>query len=413
MFFIYQLIISIIIFFSPFIIIFRIINGKEDKIRFKEKFCFFSKKNKYQKLIWFHGSSVGELMSIIPIISEYEKNSSVDKILVTSSTLSSSKIIKKYKFKKVIHQFYPIDHNFFSKKFINYWKPKVAIFLESEIWPSMFQNLKKRNIPLILLNARISKKSFKRWNRFKKFSEFVFNLIDYAYPQNSETGGFLKKFKLKKIRYIGNLKFIEDKKNKQDVINKKLYLELKKRKIFIAASTHSDEEKFASKAHLLLKKSNKKLLTIIIPRHIERTKKISIEVEKLGLNVIYHSSGNKKLDNADIYIVDTFGESKKFYKIASTVFLGGSIVKRGGQNPLEPARYGAKILHGPHIENFSEIYSYLKSLKISKKIETPNQLASSIKYKKNVGKTSEIKNLGDKIFKNTVKELDKIISNET
>ena len=198
MFFIYQLIISIIIFFSPFIIIFRIINGKEDKIRFKEKFCFFSKKNKYQKLIWFHGSSVGELMSIIPIISEYEKNSSVDKILVTSSTLSSSKIIKKYKFKKVIHQFYPIDHNFFSKKFINYWKPKVAIFLESEIWPSMFQNLKKRNIPLILLNARISKKSFKRWNRFKKFSEFVFNLIDYAYPQNSETGGFLKKFKLKK-----------------------------------------------------------------------------------------------------------------------------------------------------------------------------------------------------------------------
>lgn len=144
MFIVYQLITSFIILFSPIIILIRIFKKKEDKIRFKEKFCFFSKKRNQGKLIWFHGSSVGEIMSVLPIINEYEKNNSIKRILITSSTLSSSKILEKLKFKKVIHQFYPIDHIYFSKKFLNYWKPSVAIFLESEIWPSMFTNLKKK-----------------------------------------------------------------------------------------------------------------------------------------------------------------------------------------------------------------------------------------------------------------------------
>ena len=143
MFIIYQLITSLIILFSPIIILIRIFKKKEDKIRFKEKFCFFSKKRSPGKLIWFHGSSVGEIMSVLPIINEYEKNNSIKQILITSSTLSSSKILERLKFKKVVHQFYPIDHIYFSEKFLNYWKPSIAIFLESEIWPSMFKNLKK------------------------------------------------------------------------------------------------------------------------------------------------------------------------------------------------------------------------------------------------------------------------------
>ena len=144
MFIIYQLIVSLLIIFSPLIILIRVIKNKEDKIRFKEKFCFFSKKRVQGKLIWFHGSSVGEIMSMVPIISEYEKKKSINTILITSSTLSSSKILQKLKFKKVVHQFYPIDHIIFSKKFLNYWKPNKAIFLESEIWPSMFKSIKKK-----------------------------------------------------------------------------------------------------------------------------------------------------------------------------------------------------------------------------------------------------------------------------
>ena len=193
MFIVYQLIASFIILFSPIIILIRIFKKKEDKTRFKEKFCFFSKKRNQGKLIWFHGSSVGEIMSVLPIINEYEKNNSIKTILITSSTLSSSKILEKLKFKKVIHQFYPIDHIFFSKKFLNYWKPSLAIFLESEIWPSMFTNLKKNNIPLILLNARITKKTFLRWLKIKRFSQSIFSLISIAYPQNNETKLYLKK----------------------------------------------------------------------------------------------------------------------------------------------------------------------------------------------------------------------------
>ena len=171
MFFFYQIIVLIVILLSPAILIFRILKNKEHKSRFKEKFGFFSKKRGNGKLVWFHGSSVGELLSIIPLIEEMEKNNSINKILVTTSTLSSAFIFKKFKLKKTIHQFFPLDFIFFSKRFINYWKPDIAIFIESEIWPSIFFQLNKKSIPLLLMNARITKKTFLRWGMIKKFSK--------------------------------------------------------------------------------------------------------------------------------------------------------------------------------------------------------------------------------------------------
>ena len=158
---IYRILINLITLISPIIILIRLLKKKEHPIRFKEKFCFFSKKRGQGKLIWFHGASVGEILSIIPLIEKLEKNKNINKILITSSTLSSSNIFLKFKFKKTIHQFFPIDSNFYTKKFIEYWKPSLAIFIESEIWPNIILNLKNRSIPLILLNARISKKSYK------------------------------------------------------------------------------------------------------------------------------------------------------------------------------------------------------------------------------------------------------------
>ncbi len=412
MFFIYQILLSLIILISPLIVIIRILKGKEDIIRFKEKFCSFSKTRSSGKLLWVHGASVGEIMSVIPLINKYDNDNSIDQILITSSTLSSSKILEKYKFKKVIHQFFPIDHFFLSKLFLNYWKPHLAIFLESEIWPSMYKEIKLKKIPLILLNARITKKTFNRWIKFKKYSSEIFNLIDIAYPQNNETKDYLKKLRVKEIKLIGNIKFIENIQNKLDKIDKNLKLQFKKYKICVSASTHANEELFAAKTHILLKKKNKKLITILIPRHINRVKKISNELKALKLNTICHSSKNKNLKNIDVYIVDTFGESKKFYKIATTVFLGGSIANKGGQNPLEPARYGAKILHGPHVGNFMEIYSFLRSLKISKEITNPKGFAGQVVFKKDMTKVRKIKKIGEVIFKNTIKELDKKINYE-
>jgi len=411
-FFIYQLFLSILLFFSPIIIIYRILKNKEDKFRVKEKFCFFKKKRGDGRLIWFHGSSVGEIISVIPIIKEYENDKSVNKILITSSTLSSSNIIEKIKFKKTIHQFYPIDHFLFAKKFLNYWKPDIAIFLESEIWPCMFKSLKRRNIPLILLNARITKKSFNRWYKLRNFSESIFNLINFSYPQNKETKNYLKKLGVKNIKILGNLKYIDNNDFKNNKVDKKLFLQFKKYKTFVAASTHDKEEMFAARTHIICKKKNKNLITIIIPRHINRVDNIINEIKKLGLKVISKSSKNKNLKNIDIFIVDTFGESKKFYKIATSVFLGGSIANKGGQNPLEPARFGAKIFHGPDIRNFKEVYQYLNSLKITSRITTPLQCANSITFQKNMINVRKMKLLGKKILKKTVNELDRSIHNE-
>ena len=408
MFFLYQIILSLIILISPLLIIFRIYKNKEDKIRFKEKFSIPSKKRFKGKLIWFHGASVGEILSIIPLIENYEKDKSIKQILVTSSTLSSSKVLQKFQFKKTIHQFYPIDHIFFTKKFLEYWKPNLAIFIESEIWPCMFKELEQKKISLILLNARITKKTFSKWIKLKNFSQEVFNKITVAYPQNFETKYFLKKLKAKKIKTIGNLKFAENVNEKINKLNNKF----KKKKIWIASSTHSDEEIFCAKAHIELKKKIKSLLTIIIPRHIHRVKEIKSKLENLDLKVITHSSNKKNLKNIDIYIVDTFGETKKFHKISCSVFLGGSVINRGGQNPLEAARYGAKILHGPNVNNFKDIYKTLLELKVSKKINTSKELASQIIFKRNKNLGDKIKKIGVKILKKTINDLDKLINNE-
>ena len=412
MFILYQITISLLIIFSPIIFVYRILNNKEEPKRIREKFSFPSKIKNRGKLIWFHSASVGELMSIIPLIKYYENKKYIKQILVTSSTISSSKILKKFKFKKTTHQFFPIDHVYFTNKFLKYWKPSVAIFIESEIWPSMFKNLKKNNIPLILLNARLTKKTFKKWMQIESFAKSIFNLITISYPQNLETISYLKKLKVKKIKNIGNLKFIESRVNDFASIDYKLKKMFKNKKILVASSTHRYEEIFCAKAHIELKKKYHNLITIIIPRHIHRVSEIISDIKEFNLNIITHSSKFKYSKNFDIYLVDTFGETKKFHKIAHSVFLGGSIINRGGQNPLEAARFGANILHGPNIDNFKDVYKKLNSFKISKRVNTPKKLANSISFRRNKNIGIRIKKIGEKILNQTIKELDTLINND-
>ena len=412
MFFFYQIVLILLFLISPFVIVFRIIKNKEDKKRFIEKFSIPTKKRIKGKLLWFHGASVGEILSIIPLIKNYEKKKSIDQILITTSTLSSSKVLKKYNFKKIVHQFYPIDQSYLVNKFLKYWKPNFAIFIESEIWPCMFLNIYRKKIPLILLNARLTLKTFNKWIKFKNFSKNIFNKISIAFPQNLETKFFLKNLNVRKIKHIGNLKFIENNIINTDKLNNNLKVQLNKKRIWVASSTHLSEEIFCAKAHLLLKNRVKNLMTIIIPRHIHRVEDIVDEIKDLGLKVCLHSKEKNSLKDSDIYIVDTFGETRKFHEIASTVFLGGSIIERGGQNPLEAARYGAKILHGPNTDNFKDIYKYLRSLNNSKKIKTPNELANQIVFKKNKRIGKKIKNVGDKILKKTINVLNNLIKDE-
>jgi len=416
-FFVYQFIIFLIILISPIIIIFRILKKKEDKKRFLEKFSIFSKKRGHGNILWFHASSVGEVLSIIPLIEKLEKNKFINKILITSSTLSSSYIFSKLKLKKTIHQFFPIDSLFFANRFLEYWKPTMAIFIESEIWPSIFFQLKKKSIPLILLNARITKKTFKKWSKIKIFSDKVFNKIKIAYPQNSETFSYLKKLKVEKIKFIGNLKFTESKFDKKKLSKKTYNKAFKNRLIWCASSTHADEETACAKVHLLLKKKIKNLLTIIIPRHIHRADEILDTISKLKLNIVRHSSNEKIKKNTDIYLVDSYGETKKFYKIAKTVFLGGSLIKHGGQNPIEPARLGSTIVHGPYVNNFKEVYSFLDSKKISYKINNTARLTKLInklilKSKNDSNKYLQIKKIGNSILDKAANEINILLKNE-
>ena len=416
MFFLYQTFILILLILSPLIISFRILKKKEDKKRFKEKFCFPSKKRSRGNLIWFHGSSVGELRSILPLVYELEKNQSIKQILITTSTLSSAEIFKKFKFRKTVHQFFPIDSVLYSYKFLKYWGPTIAIFVESEIWPSIFRALSKKNIPLILLNARVTKKTFNKWNHIKSFSNSVFKNISKAYPQNKETINYLKKLNVSKIKIIGNLKFAENDRDKLIKLDKTLLKSLRNRKIWCASSTHSGEEMICSKVHLNLKKKHKNLLTIIIPRHVHRVNKIVQVIKDLKLNVALHSSSPQNLKDTDIYLIDTYGETKKFYHFSDIVFMGKSLSGKGGQNPLEPARYGAAILYGPNIGNFSDIYKLLDKLKITHKVNGVNSLKNLVNKllikSHNKRNYLKIEKIGKKILNETTDEINSLINNE-
>ena len=410
MFYIYEFTLLIFVIFSPFFFLIRIISGKEDPKRFLEKLCLYSKSKNINKTIWFHGASIGEITSIIPIVKSLEKNKKIDKILLTSSTTSSASIIKKFKFKKTIHVFYPIDTYYLTNKFIKYWKPQIALFIDSEIWPNMIKNLNKNKIPIILLNGRITKKSFVRWKNFPNFSKEIFSKISLAMPQNDETMKYLKNLGVKKVKFAGNLKYFGQSKKIIDKNTKKIF---KNRLIFCAASTHNSEELFIGKIHKELKLKYNNLITILIPRHTNRSNSIANDLESLNLKVITRSSKKQIFKNTDIYIVDTYGETSKFYGLSNVTFVGGSLVPHGGQNPLEPARMGSYILHGSNIQNFREIYIMLSKLNISSKINNiinmKKIVSKKIKFRQPHSVIKKLNYMGNEILKKNINEINKFL----
>tara|TARA_B100000963_G_scaffold340986_1_gene340233 strand:+ start:3000 stop:4235 length:1236 start_codon:yes stop_codon:yes gene_type:complete len=408
---IYNLLVYIVITLSPLIIIYRIFKKKENPKRFLEKFSFIKGKRKKGKLVWFHCSSVGEFLSIVPLVQEFEKINGIKQILITTSTLSSSKIFGKFRFKKTLHQFYPLDNIYIVSKFLNYWDPSSVIFVESEIWPTMVSELKKRKIKIFLINARMSEKSFKRWVSIKYFGKNILEKFDYIFPQNKETFLYFKRLGVKKLKFLGNLKFIHTHNDKSKEVSKKLFVN---KKIICSASTHHNEEEIFANLHIRYKKKIPNLLTIIIPRHIERTREITRMLNKKNLKFVKHSENKKNLKNYDIYIVDTYGESKSFYKISNVVFLGGSLVSKGGQNPLEALRFGCNILHGNYTFNFKDVYKMLEKEKLSVKVSNSKDLEKKVinlfKYKKNkIYKIKKLKKIGDLILEKNLAELRRVI----
>ena len=406
----YRVITFIIIFFLPVISIYRILKKKDTFGSLKEKIGFYSKLPK-GNLIWFHGSSVGEVLSIIPLVRELEKKNDLAQILITSNTLSSAKVLKNLKFKKTIHQFFPIDANFIVKRFLKYWKPKACIFIESEIWPNVIRNIKKQKLPLILLNARITNKSYKRWKKINSFSNNLFSMFDLCLPQNKETFKYLKKLGSKKIKLIGNLKLCEIKEENSKKLNSSQMSFLRSKKVlFTGLSTHYSEETFCTDLFLNLRR-NKNEILILIPRHVERTDLIEKDLREKKLVTHKHSSKRKINKKTDVYLVDTYGEAKKFLGLSKVIFTGGSLISHGGQNPLDAVRNNSIVIHGPSIYNFTEIYKFLSKEKMSFKFKNLNQAIKLVKNRNlnNRNTKTKLSLISQKILNKTKIELFKYV----
>jgi 3-deoxy-D-manno-octulosonic-acid transferase len=390
---------------------FRILKKKECPLRYREKLGVSLKVRNDGYLMWFHCSSIGELKSIFPIIDHYLKK---NQILVTTSTLGSNEVFQKkyYNTNNIIHQYSPIDSPQIIKKFFKKWNPNIIFFTESEIWPNQIFHAKNINIPIILLNARISNKSFIKWKLIKNSMNKILNCFDLILCQSNESADYFNYFGTNNVKISGNLKYVTS----EDIGNKEENLNIQKRLIFIALSTHPTEEEFCIKIHASLKSQYANLLTIIIPRHINRIPEIKKIIINAKLNFLITESLDNFENNTDILIINSYGNTKKILKSSKYVFIGGSLVNHGGQNPIEVAYNNALIFHGPHVHNFSEIYDFLNKENIAFKINSEAELIDQLKEKFNNYQINNIKEklikIGDEILSSTIKRLDQYIVNK-
>ena len=407
------------------IIYLRKILKKEDSYRYREKIFpkyFNITRKDNAKLIWFHAASIGELKSILPILSEINKKQKDIEFLVTTITLTSANLAKEEfkNFKNVFHRFFPIDSEFLIKKFLKLWKPSAIFLVDSEIWPNLILVAKKNGIPLSLLNARITTKTFKRWMILNSFAKKIFNSFDLCLTSNNETKVYLDKLNAKNIHFLGNIKLINY------IDNRKLNIQneevLTKKRFWIAISTHSGEETLCLNVHLKLKKFYENIKTIIAPRHVQRINDIKKLCESLKISYQILDKNDLIDDSKEIILINSYGNLGIFLKYAKSVFIGKSTVKKlkhvGGQSPIDAAKMGCKIYHGPYIYNFSEIYGILKENNISREIEGSEDLAKNLErdlgnMEKNGREISaKINSLGIKTLNNTMQKIDNFLVNE-
>ena len=332
----------------------RVRSGKEDPLRYKEKLAKTLIKRPIGQLIWFHAVSVGEINTIIPLIKFYNKKFPKINFLITTTTLTSCEIFKKNKLPNAIHQYLPIDISFIAKRFLQHWNPNLCIFTESEIWPNLLIEA-KQFAPILLINARLSDKSFLNWKRFKSFITNLLKIYTQIFPSTHLDVDKFSFFYKKNIKYLGNLKNAAPPMPYNNKLLKQLKKSTAERKIVLFASTHRGEEEMIVHAHNELKIYYENLLTIIVPRHIDRAAEIVKMADRYKLNIALHTESHHIIaPDTELYIANTMGELGVFYRLSDIAFVGGSLIKRGGHNILEPAKLGLAILSGAHTFNFTE-----------------------------------------------------------
>ena len=358
----------------------RLKAGKEDPNRINERRGQTPNIRPEGEVIWFHAASVGESIALLGLIENIVEERPLTNILITTGTTASANLINTRLPKKTIHQYVPFDIGEFVRGFLDHWKPNLAVFTESELWPCLITTTHAREIPLILINARISGKSFSKWKWVKGLFSSILSKFEIILCQDENTATFIRKLSKSKIdpKVVGSLKESAPPLPFNEEDRAVISNQIGSRPIWLAASTHEREELMMAEAHEHARRFSRRLLLIIVPRHPNRGKKICSDLRNLGWQVSLRSGGEEINNYTEIYIADTFGEMGLWYRISSISFLGGSMTEVGGHNPFEPATLGSAILHGPHVWSAAEAYEELGKVKASLQIKNPEELSQAI-----------------------------------
>lgn len=337
----------------PMILRRRAGRGKEDQARFNERLGLALPPRPDGSLVWVHGASVGECIAALPLIEallqEEHRN-----VLVTSGTVSSAKIMQDRLPPRALHQFVPIDTPSATARFLDHWRPDAGLFVDSDIWPNLVFGAKARGIKLALVNARMSERSLAGWSWAPKTAAVLLSAFDICLAQDEEIAERFRRLGAQNVRAIGSLKADAPPLPADPHQLAALCGVIAGRPILLAAQTHPGEDETILPAHDVLRQTIPDLLTIIVPRHVERGPEIAM---LCGARPVRRRSlGEMPTSDVAVYVADTMSELGLFYRLASFAFVGGSLVRHGGQNPLEPARLGCAVLTGPYTFNFATAY---------------------------------------------------------
>lgn len=349
----------------PLLLAWRARRGKEDPTRLRERRGHSSITRPKGKLIWIHAASVGEARSVLPLMETVLADLPESHILLTTGTVTSANLVAQARatraLDRLIHQFIPIDHPRFMKRFFDHWRPDLGFVVESELWPHMLTAAKAACAQLTLLNARMSDRSFRNWSRLHGAFDALIGVFDTIAAQDNVTHERLTALGCTALCVLGNLKLDAPALACDAAALKRLRADIGARPVWLAASTHPEEEKMIAETHNTLAAKHTGLLTIIVPRHPERGPDIASQLKKQA-RVTRRSSDGAVTAKTEIYVADTLGELGLFYRIASAAFIGGSLVAHGGQNPLEAIRLDTAVVVGPFVQNFREIYGGLTDI---------------------------------------------------
>ena len=342
---------------APHVLARRLARGKENPERIAERRGEPGVPRPPGPLVWVHGASVGEFIAVLPLVERICAQGFT--VLMTTGTVTSAELASRRLPVGAFHQFIPLDMPAFIARFLDHWRPDLALFVESDLWPNIILNASARKIPMVLVNGRISARSYDRWRRFPRTIATLLRRFDLCLVRSRDDEERFGALGASRIRIIGNLKFDVPALPVDAGKLASLTEATGGRTVVVAASTHPGEESVVADVHRRLKRAHSDLLTIIAPRHPQRGAEVAEIVAAAGLQLALRSRGDLPDDGTDIYVFDTLGELGLIYEVAPIVYMGGSLVPHGGQNPIEAIKFGAAILHGPHVSNFADTYEDL------------------------------------------------------